>query len=102
MSIAVRYWTQTELEQVKTDKWLATLLMNATTLDEKMKKAYPYNQRRTYKALFIDDIDGGEYIVKIYAANEKMLLKFIDAEYNQRPNELYQVITQYRPINIKQ
>jgi hypothetical protein len=87
---------------VKSDKWLATLLMNASTLTAEMSKAYPYNQRKTYHARWDDEPENPENnepeIITIYATDERMLLKFIDAEYTHRPDYLVQVITQYRPI----
>jgi hypothetical protein len=89
-------WTDAELKAVKTDKWLATQLMNEKTLDSKMAAAYPYNQRRTYICDWLNN-PHQDYI-KIYATDEKMLYKFIDAEYTSRPDIIQQVITQYRRI----
>ena len=96
MSIAVRLWTDAELAQVKTDKWLATLLMNSSTLTPEMSKVYPYNKRRTYICDWLNNPH--EDYVKIYATDETMLFKFIDAEYTSRPDIIQQVITQYRRI----
>ena len=39
-------------------------------------------------------------MVTIYATDEKMLLKFIDEEYTRRPDDIHQVITQYRPVKL--
>ena len=97
MSITVRLWTDKELKAVKRDKWLATLLMNATTLTEGMASSYPYEQRREYQCEWVDT---EPEVITIYATDERMLLKFIDAEYNHQPKFIFQVITQYRPINI--
>ena len=94
MSITVGLWNDAEIEAVKTDKWLATLLMNAGNLDKKMAAAYPYDKRRTYIAEWDDDPS-----VTIYATDERMLKRFIDAEYIRRPDYLTQKITQYRPID---
>jgi len=100
MSITVRYWGNEELKAIKTDKWLATILMNATTLTEAMARAYPYNQRRTYQATWDEDDETRNNYepITIYATDERMLLKFIDEEYTRRPDYIFQVITQYRPI----
>ena len=37
MSITVRRWTDEDLEAVKHDKWLATLLMNTTSFSEEWR-----------------------------------------------------------------
>ena len=102
MSITVRLWSKEDLETAKHDKWLATILMNATTLTEAMAKAYPYRQRKTYQAVWdTDDETRNNYEpITIYATDERMLLKFIDAEYTRRPDVLHQVITQYRPVKV--
>lgn len=94
MSITVRLWSDEKLEATKHDKWLATLLMNGTTLSEKEIAHYPYKQRRTYLCEWQHE---GAPIV-IYATDERMLLRFIDKEYTRRPDSIYQKITQYRPI----
>lgn len=94
MSITVRLWTDEELKATKHDKWLATLLMNGTTFTEQEIAFYPYEQRRTYRCWWL----GAEEEVTIYATDEKMLLRFIDAEYTRRPDWIHQKITQYRPV----
>ena len=94
MSITVRLWSDAELEATKHDKWLATLLMNGTTFTEKEMRFYPYTQRRTY----LCDWENEPEPRTIYATDERMLLKFIDAEYTRRPDWIHQVITQYRPV----
>ena len=100
MSVTVRLWSDAELEATKSDKWLATLLMNAATLTSKGIAFYPYKQRRTYQCTWdTDDETMNDYQpVTIYATDERMLLKFIDAEYTRRPDWIAQKITQYRPI----
>ena len=100
MSITVRLWSGTELEATKHDKWLATLLMNATTLSKKEISFYPYKQRRIYECTWDkDDETRNNYEpITIYATDERMLLKFIDVEYTRRPDFIHQKITQYRPI----
>ena len=101
MSITVRLRTDEGLEATRTDKWLATLLMNTTTLSEEMALNYPYSQRRVYKCQWFEpdnEYHDHEDVVTIYATDERMLLKYIDAEYTRRPELIHQVITQYRPI----
>ena len=94
MSITVRLWTTEELASIKKDKWAATILMNSVTLSKEMMKHYPYDIRRTYLCFWVD----GAEETRIYATDERMLLKFIDAEYTRRPDQIHQVIAQYRPV----
>lgn len=95
MSITVRQWSQAELESLTHDKWLATVFMNGHTFSAREMEFYPYKLRKTY----ICQWEEGE-AVTIYATDEKMLLKFIDAEYIKRPDTIAQKITQYRPVTI--
>ncbi len=94
MSITVRLWNDTDLKAINHDKWLATLLMNTNTLTEEMSQAYPYKQVRKYLCEWVKDHNQHT----ILATDERMLLKFIDAEYTRRPDFIYQKITQYRPV----
>lgn len=94
MSITVRLWSHAELEATKKDKWLATILMNGKTFSQEEMSYYPYSQRRTYICEWVDEPEP----ITIYATDERMLLKFIDAEYTRRPDFIHQQITQYRPI----
>ena len=96
MSITVRLWNNEDLQAIKTDKWIATIFMNGKTFSAKEIKHYPYNKRRIYKCTWLDIND--EHTHTIYATDEKMLLKFIDAEYVTRPDTIHQIITQYRPV----
>ena len=96
MSITCRLWSGEELQSLKKDKWLATIFMNGKSFSEKRAKYYPYEMRRTYLCDWVDQEDHTE----IYATDERMLLKFIDAEYIRRPDSIYQVITQYRPVKV--
>ena len=89
-------WTDADLQATHVDKWLATQLMNEITLDSKMMADYPYKTRKTYVCTWYN-----EEPVTIYATDERMLKKFIDIQYIRRPDECYQIIHQYRPINIK-
>lgn len=102
MSITVRLWSDEELEATKTDKWLATLLMNGGTFSQKEMTYYPYKQRRVYQCTWnTDDETHNDYEpITIYATDERMLLRFIDAEYTRRPDYIHQVITQYRPVKV--
>lgn len=97
MSITDRLWSDGELEATKHDKWLATLLMNGHTFTEREMKYYPYSQRRTYVC---DWEDREDVSVTIFATDERMLLRFIDAEYTKRPDFIHQTITQYRPVKV--
>ena len=89
MSISVRAWADEDLAKVRTDKWLATLLMNAGTLTKAMARAYPYSKRRTYHCQWGDT----EPEVIVYATDERMLAKFLDSDYLRRPDSIYQRIT---------
>ncbi len=94
MSIAVRLWSKEELESLKKDKWLATVFMNGNTFSSEEIEYYPYEMRRVYDCEWLDEPEP----VTIYATDERMLLKFIDAEYISRPDVIHQKITQYRPV----
>lgn len=97
MSITVRLWTTDELQSLKKDKWLATIFMNCKTFSEEEIRHYPYEIRRTYVCRW-EGWESEEIV--IYATDERMLLKFIDAEYTRRPTFIHQKITQYRPIKV--
>ncbi len=102
MSITVRLWSPEELRNVKTDKWLATLLMNHTTFSQEELTALltiPKKYNKVYHCYWYADPLHDDPIV-IKATDEKMLAQFIDAEYTRRPDEIYQVITQYRPVTL--
>jgi hypothetical protein len=88
-------WTKEELQAVKSDKWLATQLMNEITLDSKMASAYPYKQRRTY---IVDWYENESEPITIYATDEKMLREYIASQYTTEPDYIAQKITQYRII----
>ncbi len=96
MSITVRLWSDEELEAVKHDKWLATLLMNCKAFSSSEMYFYPYNKRRVYICFWMDEPEP----TTIYATDERMLLRFIDAEYTKRPDFIKQKITQYRPVKV--
>ena len=106
MYITVRLWNQKELEAVKSDKWLATLLMNGKSFSEaelKARQSIPSKDKKTYDCTwYADSFNGGrgdnDEVNRIMATDEKMLARFIDAEYTRRPNHIYQVITQYKPV----
>lgn len=94
MSITVRLWSKADLESLQHNRWLATIFMNGCTFSEEEIKHYPYNLRKTYTA----EWDEGFEPVRIYATDDTMLLRFIDAEYTRRPEYLAEVITRYRVI----
>ena len=94
MGITVRLWSKAELESLQHNRWLATIFMNGNTFSEAEIKYYPYNLRKHYTASW----DDAEEAVKIYATDDTMLLRFVDAEYTKRPDYLAEVITRYRVI----
>ena len=102
MSITVRAWSKEDLFAIGNgDKWLATIFMNCSTFSEEDTKHYPYKARRTYFCQWLGDEECLEdNNVTIHATDQRMLLKFIDAEYTKRPDSILQVITQYRPIKV--
>ena len=102
MDITVRLWSDEDLLALKTDKWLATIFMNGCDYSAREMYYCPYSQRREYRAIWDEDDETRNNYepITIYATDEKMLLKFIDAEYTRRPDILHQVITQYRPIKV--
>ena len=95
MSITVRLWSQEELQSFQKDKWLATVFMNVKTFSQGDAKYYPHNLVRVYLCEWLEE----EEAIRINATDEKMLLRFIDEEYTQRPDCITQIITQYRPVN---
>lgn len=96
MSITIRQWTQEELDSLTHNKWLATVFMNRKSFSAEEIEYYPYKLRKVYICEWVDEPEA--YVV--YATDEKMLLKFIDAEYTRRPDFLHQKITQYRPVKL--
>ena len=100
MPITCRLWSDDELTAITTgkDKWLATIFMNRNTFSAEEAMHYPYNLRRTYDCYWQADGDLGAEDATIYATDQRMLLRFIDAEYIRRPDAIHQVITQYRPL----
>jgi len=94
MSITVRLWSDKDLQSLKRDKWLATVFMNAKTFSKEEIVYYPYEARRTYICGWYDVPEP----ITIYATDERMLLRFLDAEYTRRPDSIRQKITQYRPV----
>ncbi len=102
MSITVRLWSKQELEAVKTDKWLATLLLNETTHTLETILAYQSIPKKNHKVYLCEWVDeGGEAEpVKVKATDEKMLANFLDNEYIRRPDFISQIITQYKPVHL--
>lgn len=96
MLITVRLWSTEELRATKHDKWLATLLMNHKTHSKEELIYYTGLHRRVYQCKWVNEPEP----ITIYATDERMLLKFIDAEYTRRPDFIHQVITQYRPVKV--
>lgn len=84
-------------EALKKDNWLATIFMNGVTFSDDEIRYYPYDLRRAYYAYWLDDNPNGEPVT-IYATDERNLLRYIDWKYKRRPDDLFQVIIQYRPI----
>jgi len=102
MSITVRLWSDKDLEDIKSgkDKWKSTIFMNRTTFSEKEIKYYPYNQRREYLA----ELEGEEEPIRIYATDDKMAKKFLDAEYRTKEYpiiSLVEKICSYKTCKLK-
>ena len=102
MSITVRLWSKEDLQKAKKDEWLATLLMNKSTYSTKeIDAVYSLNfKKRTFECFWIDR-DNHEEKTIVKAPNIKMLETFIDAEYNERPTQVWEVITDYKEIQLK-
>ncbi len=96
MLITTKLWTQAELESLAYDKWLATVFMNCQTFSENEIGYYPYKMRRVYQCEWVDSPE----MITIYATDERMLKRFIDAEYTRQPDFIYQKITQHRPVKV--
>jgi len=95
MGIAVRIWTEDELKKVKEgDKWLTTILANSGTFTTRMIEALPSDTIKRYCALW----DGDDVPATLFATDDEMVLKFIEADFNCLPSELTEVITTYREI----
>ena len=95
MSIRVRLWSKAELESLKHNRWLDTIFMNGKTFSAEEIKYYPYNRRKVYTAEWEEE---GWEPITIYATDDAMLLRFIDAEYTRRPDYLAEIITRYRVV----
>jgi hypothetical protein len=76
--------------------------MNKKTFNLQESKAYhtiPIKNRKTYRCIWEVDNEYDEEVT-IKATDEKMLARFIDAEYTKRPDVVFQVITQYKPVDL--
>lgn len=99
MGIAVRLWTSEDLNKVlEGDRWLTTLLANAKTFGEESIKVIN-KVRPKVKRYVCTWADGFDSITDIYATDDEMLLKFLDADYTERPVDIMEVITTYRTVN---
>ncbi len=98
MSITVRLWNKEDLENLQSDKWLATVFMNGHTFSKEEIRHYPYNLRKTYEAWFNDS---PEEAVIFFATDDKMAIKFLEAEYVRLPDSLNEVITTRRIREVK-
>lgn len=101
--MSTRLWTDKgnvdiTAESLKKDKWLATIFMNGGGFSQTELRYYPYELRRTYLAYWLSDDNPDGEPTTIYATDERNLLRYIDWKYKRRPDDLFQVITQYRPI----
>lgn len=110
MSITVRLWEDEELQKANTDEWLATLLMNKGTFNVKESKALyglPLKGKQFKQRIFacywgypeIYD-EPTEERVRIYAPNTRALKNFIEAEYNEYPNEIIEITTRFKRIEL--
>lgn len=97
MSITVRLWSKADLESLQHNRWLATIFMNSHTFSAEGMNYYPYNLRKEYTAQW-NGLEVDYEPIRIYATDDTMLLRFIDAEYTRRPDYLAEVITRYRHI----
>mgnify|MGYP001596942240 FL=1 len=99
MSITVRLWSKADLESLQHNRWHATIFMNGHTFSKEEIEYYPYNLRKEYIAEWRPERSGeSTEHARIYATDDTMLLRFIDAEYTRRPNYLAENITRYRVI----
>ena len=93
MSITVRLWSKAELESLQHNRFLATMFMNGSSFSKEEMRYYPYNLRRSYVAQW-----GSEEPIRVFATDDTMLLRFLDAEYKTRPDDLAEEIKRYRVI----
>ena len=101
MSIAARLWSEEDLKKAKKDEWEATLLMNKGTFSSEEITAYnslPF-KKRIFECYWCVD-EQFEERVTIYAPNLRMLRKFIDADYNQHPDEVIESMTKFKIIEL--
>lgn len=101
MGIAVRSWTTEDLSKALCgDKWLTTLLANAKTFDDSMMFVLTQSRInvKTYHVRFEDD----EESTTIYATDDEMLLKFLEADYTRLPIYAMEVITTFRDVSFPQ
>lgn len=99
MGIAVRLWTSEDLKKVLGgDRWLTTLLANAKTRDKAMSDVI-FKVQSKVKRYVCTWAEGFDSITDIYATDDEMLLKFLDADYTERPVDIMEVITTYRTVN---
>lgn len=97
MGIAVRLWTSEDLQKVLDgDKWLTTLLANAGTFSLEMIKVQNRIRDRIkcYAAFWNGDVEP----TTLYATDDEMVMKFIEADYVCHPENLMEVITEYRTM----
>lgn len=101
MGIAVRTWTKADLSKVlKGDRWLTTLLANVRTANESMMLAIAQTRMKTkkYYAKWEDD----EEVTTVYATDDEMLLKFLNADYVRLPIYVTEVTTTFRDVSFPQ
>ncbi len=81
MNLTVRLWNPAELKAASdgSNLWLTTLLLNASTLTEKMAKAYPYHLRQNYSVQFENDDEGP---MSFFAPNDDLAMRYLKEQYN--------------------
>lgn len=96
--ITVRNWSAEDLEKIAAgDRWLITLAANASTWSEALIQAMSKHIMfvKDYVAYF-----DGFASTELKAIDDEMLLRFIDAQYTERPGALCEVITTYREVDV--
>lgn len=97
MSIAVRRWSKEDLDKVRAgDRWLATILANASTYSADELQALHSVKVKRYETMF----DGDDEPRILKATDDEMMLKFIDEEFTSRPIELWEVVSSYRQVEM--
>ncbi len=87
--------TDQDLQNIKSNNWLATCFMNRKTFSQKEIKVYPYEKRKTY----LVDIDTSEEYIEIYATDAKNAREYVTKEYNGNIVEMYEKAVTFTKVN---